>query len=159
MRVHVLSFYRSGPLLGIFAVSFCHACDSMINYVVFVTCIPTQNVPPFLEKYRNPCWKESLEASGDLYAMNPYPIDQKPKYQVLKEKWTKQIQGGHAWRLRCLPYFLILGQPKSGTTDLYRKILLHPDVTSSAMKEPHWWTRRRYLPCKTNLQCSCCGIN
>ncbi len=40
MGVHVFSYYRSGSLLGVFTVTFCNACDSMIRYVVFVTSIP-----------------------------------------------------------------------------------------------------------------------
>ncbi|XP_054768805.2 carbohydrate sulfotransferase 15-like [Lytechinus pictus] len=42
--------------------------------------------------------------------------------------------------LRCLPYFYLLGMPKSGTTDLWTKILRHPEVKDTS-KEPHWWTR------------------
>ncbi|XP_011662499.2 carbohydrate sulfotransferase 15-like isoform X2 [Strongylocentrotus purpuratus] len=46
-------------------------------------------------------------------------------------------------KIRCLPYFYILGTPKSGTSDLWDKISGHPDVIGGILKEPHWWTRRR----------------
>ncbi|RXN36004.1 carbohydrate sulfotransferase 15 [Labeo rohita] len=50
---------------------------------------------------------------------------------------------GKLQRLRCLPYFYIIGQPKCGTTDLYERLRLHPDVRLTPPKEPHWWTRKR----------------
>eukprot|EP00899_Mesostigma_viride_P010139 jgi/Mesvir1/19126/Mv12867-RA.1 len=41
--------------------------------------------------------------------------------------------------LLCLPYFHILGVSKCGTTDLYHRLSLHPDVYESRNKGPHWW--------------------
>ena len=46
--------------------------------------------------------------------------------------------------VQCLPYFFIGGFPKCGTTDLFQKLLLHPEICSGRSKEPHWWTRIRY---------------
>lgn len=40
----------------------------------------------------------------------------------------------------CLPYVFLLGMPKCGTTDLYKKLRQHPDM-GSIRKEPHWLTR------------------
>ena len=48
------------------------------------------------------------------------------------------------WRLRCLPYFYLLGVTKSGTTDLYQSLLKHPDVHGGWVKEPMYWNRGRY---------------
>ena len=45
--------------------------------------------------------------------------------------------------LRCLPYFFLAGFPKSGTTDLFYKMGIHPQILAGC-KEPHWWTRRRF---------------
>ena len=45
--------------------------------------------------------------------------------------------------LLCLPYFLLIGMPKCGTTDLYQRIVQHPQVIAPASKEPHWWSKRR----------------
>ena len=42
----------------------------------------------------------------------------------------------------CLPSFFLAGFPKAGTTDLWAKIVRHPDIVAT-IKEPHWWTRRR----------------
>jgi len=50
------------------------------------------------------------------------------------------------WRTKygwlCLPYFFLLGTPKSGTTTLFEMITTHPQVIRTR-KEPHWWTRAR----------------
>ena len=46
--------------------------------------------------------------------------------------------------LQCLPYFFIGGFPKCGTTDLYNKLTRHPQIVTSSIKEPQWWTRYRY---------------
>lgn len=47
-------------------------------------------------------------------------------------------------RFRCLPYFYIIGQPKCGTTDLFDRLRFHPDVRLALLKEPHWWSRKRF---------------
>ncbi|GAB6023027.1 Carbohydrate sulfotransferase 15 [Chamberlinius hualienensis] len=47
----------------------------------------------------------------------------------------------HNIRLRCLPYFVIIGQVKCGTTDLFRRLELHPQIEMGMLKEPDWWTR------------------
>ncbi|XP_063963165.1 carbohydrate sulfotransferase 15-like [Lytechinus pictus] len=44
--------------------------------------------------------------------------------------------------LNCLPYFYVIGTSKCGTTDIWAKILSHPDVID-VPKEPHWWGPRR----------------
>ncbi|XP_071476475.1 carbohydrate sulfotransferase 15-like [Diadema antillarum] len=45
--------------------------------------------------------------------------------------------------LVCLPYFYMIGMPKCGTTDVWDKLIAHPDVVGGVPKEPHWWARRR----------------
>lgn len=66
----------------------------------------------------------------------------------LTTKWGKLLSRGDSSkppkRIRCLPYFYIAGMPKSGTTDFYRRINVHPDIVKCQRKEPHWWTRIRF---------------
>ncbi|XP_033758724.1 carbohydrate sulfotransferase 15-like [Pecten maximus] len=50
--------------------------------------------------------------------------------------------------LHCLPFFMILGQNKCGTSDLYPSILNHPDVIPARDKEPQFWARHRHCYCK-----------
>lgn len=45
-------------------------------------------------------------------------------------------------KLWCLPYFYQIGMPKCGTTDLWDKLVQHPQV-QNVPKEPHWWSKRR----------------
>ena len=46
--------------------------------------------------------------------------------------------------LRCLPYFYIAGVAKCGTTDLSKRLRMHPDIMEGELKEYHWWDRLRY---------------
>ena len=53
--------------------------------------------------------------------------------------------------LLCLPYFFIGGFPKCGTTELFAKLITHPEILKGKSKEPHWWTRTRYQEKKHKL--------
>ncbi|XP_041363505.1 carbohydrate sulfotransferase 15-like isoform X2 [Gigantopelta aegis] len=49
--------------------------------------------------------------------------------------------------LRCLPYFQLIGVDKSGTTDLWFRLVQHPQVlqlNGVLGKETHWWSWRRF---------------
>ena len=45
----------------------------------------------------------------------------------------------NATGLFCIPYFHIIGVSKCGTTDLYRRLSLHPHMAPSRNKGPHFW--------------------
>ncbi|XP_064024298.1 carbohydrate sulfotransferase 15 isoform X2 [Pogoniulus pusillus] len=109
--------------------------------------IPTK----FLPNSKNPCWYAEYRGNSttDPYATNSYALYSK-RFRIIfdylrKVFWNHlyHYQGRH-YRLRCLPHFYIIGQPKCGTTDLYDRLRLHPEVRFSASKEPHWWTRKRF---------------
>ncbi|CAG2205304.1 CHST15 [Mytilus edulis] len=54
------------------------------------------------------------------------------------------IEDGH---LRCLPYFHIFGVCKSGTTDLFRRLMIHHQIIQNKglMKKETWfWSWKRY---------------
>eukprot|EP00965_Chrysotila_dentata_P138235 4572480-Pleurochrysis_carterae.AAC.3 len=42
-------------------------------------------------------------------------------------------------QLCCLPFAHLLGVSKSGTTDLYQRLVMHPRVLASRNKGPHFW--------------------
>ncbi|KAJ8045542.1 Carbohydrate sulfotransferase 15 [Holothuria leucospilota] len=44
--------------------------------------------------------------------------------------------------LKCLPYFYLIGVSKCGTTDIWAKLALHPQIAPST-KEPHYWRDRK----------------
>lgn len=47
-------------------------------------------------------------------------------------------------KLRCMPYFYIIGASKSATTDLFSRLMKHPDIKSTR-KDIHWISRLRTL--------------
>lgn len=103
----------------------------------------------FAGDMKNPCWFEDYDLE-DLERMdkNPYRhLRRKPHVghllTELKLYYEFQWQKNHTRRLRCLPYFLIIGQVKCGTTDLYRRLAMHPQISMGLLKEPDWWTRSK----------------
>ncbi|XP_029604429.1 carbohydrate sulfotransferase 15 [Salmo trutta] len=105
----------------------------------------------FLPNVKNPCWYE--EHTGNI-SRDPYKTNLYARYshrfrtvfEYLRKAFREHLylRGGKYYRMRCLPYFYIIGQPKCGTTDLYDRLQLHPEVRFTTFKEPHWWTRKRF---------------
>lgn len=73
----------------------------------------------FLPNFRNPCFKIPNFSKSDTTPIN------------------------------CLPYFYLVGAPKAGTTDLFTRMVRHPEISKFVPKEPHWLTRKRF--CKYKL--------
>ncbi|KAK3787106.1 hypothetical protein RRG08_030269 [Elysia crispata] len=80
--------------------------------------------PTFLPGYKNPCWLEHRSLS------------------------SRSTSGSaESSRLRCLPYFHLIGVDKSGTTDLWYRLAQHPHLVRPKAvmgKETHWWSWRRF---------------
>lgn len=103
--------------------------------------------PVFKTDLQNPCWYEPLD-SLTPYMNNTYITYSPSAKRVLNwltEYWKELFDqyDERPRRLRCFPYFLIIGQPKSGSTDLFWKIAKHPDISAPPIKELHWWSRNR----------------
>ncbi|XP_030257293.1 carbohydrate sulfotransferase 15 [Sparus aurata] len=105
----------------------------------------------FLPAVKNPCWYEEYTGNitSDPYRTNLYARYSRrfrTVFQHLRNTFREHLfhRDGRLYRMRCLPYFYIIGQPKCGTTDLYDRLRLHPDVKFTTFKEPHWWTRKRF---------------
>lgn len=105
----------------------------------------------FLPGVKSPCWYEEYagNTTSDPYRTNLYARYSwrfRTMFQHLRSTFREHLvhRGGKLYRMRCLPYFYIIGQPKCGTTDLYDRLRLHPDVKFTTFKEPHWWTRKRF---------------
>ena len=64
----------------------------------------------------------------------PYHFDPNYRNPCWKENNT----------LRCLPYFLIAGVKKCGTTEIWSHLLRHPGVVAPGFKEAQWFARRRF---------------
>jgi hypothetical protein len=63
---------------------------------------------------------------------------QDPRCRVFAE-YTRLESGPAHWTSRCLPNFVVLGTPKSGTTSLFNWILQSPDLRAPVRKELHFW--------------------
>jgi hypothetical protein len=55
-----------------------------------------------------------------------------------------QGQGQGDRPLSCLPFVYLLGMPKSGTSDLYERLISHPDIIAPKKKEIRWFTRGEF---------------
>lgn len=80
---------------------------------------------------RNPCWfhNESMEQKANARGHGRRPTHPRAEGDKV---------------LSCLPYVYLLGQPKSGTSDLYERLVAHPDVVSPDRKEIRWFTRGEF---------------
>ncbi|XP_053381675.1 uncharacterized protein LOC123559699 [Mercenaria mercenaria] len=47
-------------------------------------------------------------------------------------------------QFQCLPYVYVIGVKKSGTTDLFHRMSLHPDFVRPGFKEAQWFARKRF---------------
>ena len=118
-----------------------------------------------LENYKNHCWKVKLsgEMVDHLYQNNMYDKGRcssslydncADDFTKMREQMTLRIENealylGHGfnetvtWRLRCLPHVFLGGVTKSGTTDLYYRLIQHKDIVAPSMKEPMYFNRNR----------------
>ncbi|KAK6183682.1 hypothetical protein SNE40_011112 [Patella caerulea] len=72
---------------------------------------------------------------------------QRPKYlpNYKNPCWEWTVDNGK--RVRCLPYFHLLGVDKCGTTDLWKRMVQHPQILPNMghySKSIKWWSRKRF---------------
>ena len=112
----------------------------------------------FLSEFKNPCWYSNVTISKNL---SNYFLKTLPCYMVYKNQvpesdlpwlYRELYEQPHTnTTLHCLPYFLIPGIPKSGTTTLHSVLSQHPQIMAPERKEPQWWyelpltSSKRYL--------------
>ncbi|XP_060557591.1 carbohydrate sulfotransferase 15-like [Ruditapes philippinarum] len=58
--------------------------------------------------------------------------------------WIERNINDTNTRIRCLPYFYLVGMPKCGTSDFYKRITQHPSISNKSRKETHWFSRRGF---------------
>ncbi|XP_070196897.1 carbohydrate sulfotransferase 15-like isoform X3 [Littorina saxatilis] len=101
----------------------CVGSNETLGEVEDLLCLPKPSYDPRL---KNPCWWENITQTSN--AKVPAPP-------------------ASVSSLSCLPYFHILCCSKSGTTDMYRRISMHPDLVpnfGSFGKERLWWSWYKY---------------
>ncbi|ESP03823.1 hypothetical protein LOTGIDRAFT_156422 [Lottia gigantea] len=72
---------------------------------------------------------------------------EKPKYLPGYKNPCWKAKIGNSTKVRCLPYFHLLGVDKCGTTDLWARMKHHPELLPNGGiggKETHWWSWRRF---------------
>ncbi|KAF7220376.1 carbohydrate sulfotransferase 15 isoform X1 [Nothobranchius furzeri] len=115
----------------------------------------------FFPGVKSPCWYQEIskELGSDPYKSNRFTLRSKTFKNIcdhMRADFHQHVwrRDGRRFRLRCLPYFYIIGQPKCGTTDLFHRLLMLPEVKFNIIKEPHWWTRKRfgYIRFRTGFQ-------
>lgn len=86
-----------------------------------------EELPPhgFDSAFKNPCWHGEGGTGGG-------------------HTGAEEITDANA-KLHCLPYVYLLGQPKSGTTDLYLHLSKHPDFVNPRRKEVRFFTRGEFI--------------
>lgn len=63
--------------------------------------------------------------------------------QFLKEYKNPCFYSDKYRRLRCVPYFIIAGFPKAGSTDLWHRLIKHPDIIAEHFKELNFYHKKR----------------
>ncbi|KAK7087190.1 carbohydrate sulfotransferase 15-like [Littorina saxatilis] len=58
--------------------------------------------------------------------------------------WWNKTRGSTGPQLCCLPYFLLAGVSKCGSTDIFSRLSGHPQVVPPKEKEPRWFDWRRH---------------
>ncbi|KAK2141411.1 hypothetical protein LSH36_1105g00039 [Paralvinella palmiformis] len=59
------------------------------------------------------------------------------------DKRKKKNSENLGWRIRCFPYFFLIGFTKCGTTDLFGALSHIPDFIRPLTKEPEYWEKYR----------------
>ncbi|KAL3846538.1 hypothetical protein ACJMK2_017517 [Sinanodonta woodiana] len=123
----------------------------------------------FLPNYKNPCFikkestrgKHMIVSDGNWNGMSETikryntghgfsPSIKLSSDPRLPEAHQSEYEGinrtkDSGGRLYCLPYFIIAGFPKCGTTDLWHRMIQHPDiVVHPTEKEPMFFDNRRF---------------
>lgn len=103
-------------------------------------------MPKFIQSLDNPCWEEALPSpTYKMYDNNSYRLSRPHELPYFFDKLRHLYKPWHNKRRRCLPNFYILGFSKCGTTDLYKTLKKHPNVSKDIpVKEPGFWNRHNF---------------
>ena len=107
----------------------------------------------FLDGYKNPCWYVDYEIIDDIFEIvsivegqrwNDNAVPNNSVVQSVIRGMYDNIPPGTK-KLVCLPYFMLLGFIKCGTTTLHDIIAQHPDFAQPVFKEIFWWTKIHWV--------------
>ncbi|XP_022299236.2 uncharacterized protein LOC111108042 [Crassostrea virginica] len=106
-------------------------------------CSDRRRLPPLVkgkkQKIEKPHrWTKQVTEICDYMYMNSSSFAAPLSY--LKNPCYEACDGGYN-TVRCLPYFMVIGMPKCGTTSLYFHLVQHKDVVKARKKEPMYFNR------------------
>ena len=93
----------------------------------------------FLPQFKNPCWYGEYKIP--FLRGNVARFYDKSTHLFDLVKFPKQNESKI---LHCLPYFYIVGFPRSATTTLYNMLTHHPQFQGPNHKEIHWLTHKTF---------------
>ena len=103
--------------------------------------IPTKR---YLEKYDNPCWYSTLQASPGITLSRKPETPLKQAASAMKRVFSETDK--HKEVFTCLPAVYLAGFAKSGTTSLFKYLVSHPSLERPAQKEGHFWRHFLNIP-------------
>ena len=129
---------------------------SSIKMSAFLSAIKSLVPDSFSSGYASPCWmSDQINCQSNLHGITSRVIGQEGLLNILPNQAAylarQAFSGPFPQRLYCLPHFFLAGFPKSATTTLADALYSHERVSSSVMKESHWWTRAPILSPDANL--------
>lgn len=111
-----------------------------ILYNTLHTVVPAAK--DFLPQFTNPCWHMK---NSHLHASTAkHIIKANISNPSVAAKIANELYQVNSDTLICLPSVYFIGFPRSGSTQLYKMLLKHPDLQGGYNKEPHWWTKTRF---------------
>ena len=81
----------------------------------------------------------------DIIALLKYSICLQPPYRFAAEYKNPCWREKGTMRMRCLPYFFLIGVMKCGSSMLWEYIKYHPDFALPVFrKESQWFAKKRF---------------
>ena len=113
---------------------------------VFISAMKSLIPESFQPEFLSPCWySDKIHTESKLVGILSRVLREENLLSRLPKQAVYLAQhafnGQFEQQLFCLPRFFLAGFPKCATTTLARALYEHPNVSSAADKEPHWWTR------------------
>ncbi|MEW5318348.1 MAG: hypothetical protein WDW38_009575 [Sanguina aurantia] len=92
---------------------------------------PSEHVSRIWSQHHpSPKHAEIVATAPDTWVTLPKGLDPRFRNPCWKD--------GSTQRLRCMPYYQVIGVSKCGTTDMFNRLRRHPDMAAGS-KGPHFW--------------------
>lgn len=109
-------------------------------YNTLHTIVPATN--GLLPQYRNPCW--FMKNSKLHLSTAKHILKANISSPSIVSKMGSELFQADSQTLVCMPSVYFIGFPRSGSTQLYKMLLRHPQLQGGYNKEPHWWAKTKF---------------